>query len=67
MVLISLLDRRFLDNLTDETYPSHVIFVNKRDALNIRQITAPYFTKGVKLTCSSIDLSKLESLKNCKR
>ena len=62
MVLISLLQRHFWLNLTDEKYPSHVIFVSKRDILNIKQINVPYFMSGIKLTCSSIDLSKLEHL-----
>lgn len=62
MVLISLLFRQFIDNLTSENYPSHVIFVSKKDILDIEEIDAPNFVNVVKLNSSSIDFSKLQQL-----
>ena len=64
MVLICLLFHRFLDNLTAENFPSHVILVSKKDILNIEEIDFSSFVRRAKLTLdASIDLSKLEILR----
>ena len=65
MVLIGLLERNFLENLSEEKCPNHLIFVSKRDVLNIQEIYLPIFIRGIKLTYPSIDLSKLEKI--CKQ
>ena len=57
MLRISLLFRQFIDNLTIENYPSHVIFVSKQDILDIEEIKAPSF----------VNLVKLNSLSNLQR
>lgn len=63
MVLICLLFHRFLENITVENFPSHLILVSKKDILNIEEIDFSSFVRRVKLTLdASIDLSKLESL-----
>lgn len=61
MVLISLLARYFYDNIITVKYPNHVICVSKRDTLNFKDMNVPSSLK-VKLICSSVDLSNLESL-----
>lgn len=63
MVLISLLQKYFFENLKYEKFPSHVIRVCKQDILNIKHIKFYYNINEVNLTDSlSIDLSNLESL-----
>ena len=62
MVFICLLWKHFFDNLTTLKIPNHVISFSKRDIPNIKEIKFPYLSRGVNLNCSSIDLSKLESL-----
>ena len=61
-VLINLLLKYFLDNLSNEKYPNNVISVSKRDIVNIKEISYPLVVKRFKLNCSLIDLSKLERL-----
>ena len=62
MVLIGLLCEYFFYNLTNVKIPKHVISVSKSDILNIKVIKSVHLMTGVKLNCSLIDLSKLESL-----
>ena len=62
MVLINLLLKCFLDNLSTVKYPNNVISVKNGDALNIKEINVPSSVRGVKLNRSSIDLSNLERL-----
>ena len=62
MVLIFLLARYFFEYISTEKYPNSVISVSKRDIPNIKEIKSSYEASGVKLNCSSFDLSKLERL-----
>ena len=63
MVLISLLYKSFIENLSN--FPSHVIHVCKQDVLNIESIRFQYDYSGVELTNSAtIDLSRLVTLSN---
>lgn len=62
MLLITLLFKYFYDNIVTVKYPNNVILVRKLDTLNIKKINVPRFVKSVKLSCDSIDLSKVESL-----
>ena len=58
MVLIGLLYKYFIDNLSN--FPNHVICVCKQDVLNIEQIYFRQDYTRVNLTSSStIDLSRL--------
>ena len=60
---MGLIVKYFFENLTTEKYPNNVISVSKRDIQNIKEIQIiSERSKQIRLTCSSIDLSKLESL-----
>ena len=60
---MGLIVKYFFENLTTEKYPNNVISVSKRDIQNIKEIQIiSARSKQIRLTCSSIDLSKLESL-----
>ena len=62
MVLIGLLFKYFIDNLSD--FRNHVIHVRKQDVLNIEKIKFQHEFSAVNLTSSSsIDLSKLDDLR----
>ena len=61
MILIGLLQKQFFDNLKTQKFPSHVIIARKQDILKIQDISCTYL-KGVNLTSTTIDLSKLERL-----
>ena len=66
MVLICLLTEYFRDNLINQKYPNHVILVRKRDIENIKMINFPFSVREFKLTCSSMDFSKLKILSKLK-
>ena len=60
MVLIGLLFKRFIDNLSN--FPNHVIRVCKREVSNIKFINFNHEYSEVYLTSSStIDLSNLDT------
>ena len=62
MVLIALLYKSFIENLSD--FPSHVIRVRKEDVLNIKSIHFHYDYRGIELANSTIiDLSRLVKLR----
>ena len=62
MVLIGLLFKYFIDNLSD--FRNHVIHVRKQDVLKIEKIKFQHEFSAVNLTSSSsIDLSKLDDLR----
>ena len=61
MVLIALLYKSFIENLSD--FPSHVIRVRKEDVLNIKSINFHYDYSGIELVNSPIiDLSRIVKL-----
>ena len=68
MVLICLLPEYLENNLINLKYPNHVISVRKRDIenMNIFKIEFPCSVREVKLTCSSLDFSKLKRLSKLK-
>ena len=65
MVLICLLIKCFHDNIKTQQFPNHLIRVSKQDLLKVKRIDFEYNNiRGINLTNSSIDLSKLEYLSN---
>ena len=66
MVLIRLMYKSFYENLKIEKFPNHVIYFHKQDVSNIKGIKFNKPVNRLDLSCSSIDLSKLKSLRNIK-
>ena len=66
MVLIRLMYISFYENLKINKFPNHLIYFQKQDVSNIERIFFIKLVSGLDLSCSSIDLSKLKSLRNIK-
>ena len=62
MVLIGLVYQIFWENLIYKKLPNHVIHVFKQDVSKIYHIDFMYNISAVKLSGSSIDLTKLMNL-----
>ena len=62
MLLISLIQKHFFDNLKTQKFPSHVIIVRKEDLMYVKKIEF-FIVKRVNLSAlKTIDFSNLETL-----